>query len=365
VKTILRTFFLLLIALFLARILLPGEHAGWEQTYPVVHLRLQKEDVGVRWTETRENVMGTRFSLEIAAPDPDAAESARHAAWRRIHGLEASLSTWIRGSTLSRVNREAAAAAVPVNDDVLRVLLRSREAWRLSDGAFDPTVGPLLAVWKPLAKLSRLPDAGAVERARGLVGFDRVAIDEKARTVRFGRPGISLDVGGIGKGYAADEAARAALAAGATACRVNAGGDMAARGAPPWSPAGFAVEVRDPDGRADQAYRGIEFPLRDRAVATSGNYERYTEIAGKRYSHILDPRTGRPVPDAVVQVTVVAPDGALADALATALTVLGAERGVALANRLDDVEALFILARGPEDVRRPDVATAGFPGYRR
>jgi thiamine biosynthesis lipoprotein len=131
------------------------------------------------------------------------------------------------------------------------------------------------------------------------------------------------------------------MEAGATACRVNAGGDMYAAGAPRGSPSGFAVRIRDPDGSPTDTLPHIGFFLKDAAVATSGNYERYTEIAGKRYSHILDPRTGRPVPDAVVQVTVMAKDAAIADALATALTVLGVEDGMSAICRFEDAEALF------------------------
>jgi thiamine biosynthesis lipoprotein len=333
----------------------------WESRYRHGATEIEGGDYGSRLVEIREAVMGTRFVLEIYAPDPQTVQVARVAAWGRIWELERHLSTWIADSELSQINRKAAQGPRPMSVDVHRVLKAAESAWRESGGAFDPTVGPLIALWKPLATLDRMPADEAIGAARALVGFDGVVVDHDRATVAFAREGMALDVGGIAKGYAADEACRAALAAGAVACRVNAGGDMAARGKHPESEAGFEVEVRDPMGRSAESLENSAFHIAAGAVATSGNYERYTEIDGKRYSHIVDPRTGRPVPDAVVQVTVIAPDGARADALATAFTVLGVEGGRNLAETLDGVEALFLVRDG-EGFRR--LPTSGFPGGR-
>jgi thiamine biosynthesis lipoprotein len=301
--------------------------------------------------------MGTRFVVEVFAKDHDTVCAAEEAAWRRIWTLEQCLSTWIPESEMSGVNRRAAEEPVPVGAPVVRVLMAADQAWVESGGAFDPTVGPLIALWKPLATLEKPPSDEEIEAARALVGYQAVHLERG--TVVFEKPGMSLDVGGIAKGFAADEACRAALEAGAIACRVNAGGDMVARGEHPADPEGFEVEIRDPKGRSSESLSDSGFRVAEGAVATSGNYERYTEIDGKRYSHIVDPRTGRPVPDAVVQVTVIALDGARADALATAFTVLGVEAGLALAERLDGVEALFLVRDG-DGFRR--VRTSGFPG---
>jgi len=345
VKTILRVFVLLLIAFGLARFFLAGDSTSgrpWEKKYGPRSCRSDIRPDGTRVVESYEGVMGTLFVVEYEAPDAETADRAGRALWQRVWDLEQTLSTWIPASLLSRVNRDAARGPVRVDRDTMRVLRTAESVWKRSDGAFDPTVGPLLAVWKPLATLSQMPHDDAIARARDLVGFGKVVLLAEPPSVQFTEEGVSLDVGGVAKGYAAEAAARAAIEAGATACRVNAGGDVFAAGAPRDSPAGFPVMIRDPDAAPDRTLPGLEFPLLDRAVATSGNYERYTEIAGKRYSHILDPRTGRPVSDAVVQVTVIAGEGAQADALATALTVLGVERGLDLVRGLRHVEALFL-----------------------
>lgn len=329
----------------------------WESAYTSGGWQYEEGKHGSRLVAIREGVMGTRFVVEVFAKDHDTVYAAEEAAWRRIWALEQRLSTWIPESVMSRVNRRAAVEPVPVGEPTVRVLMAADEAWVESGGAFDPTVGPLIKLWKPLATLDKPPSDEEIEAARALVGCQAVRLENA--TVAFEKPGMSLDVGGIAKGYAADEACRAALTAGAVACRVNAGGDMVARGKHPENPRGFEVEIRDPKGRSSESLSGSGFHIREGAVATSGNYERYTEIDGKRYSHIVDPRTGRPVPDAVVQVTVIALDGARADALATAFTVLGVETGLALAERLDGVEALFLVRDG-DGFRR--VRTTGFPG---
>jgi thiamine biosynthesis lipoprotein len=353
-KAILRVLFLLLIALGLAKVILTGDSGRpWEGKYVPRSARVTEWEDGVRVVRAYEGVMGTVFVAELEAPDRATAERAERALWRRIWDLERKLSTWIPTSQLSRVNRDAAGEPVRVDADVMSVLETAGSTWSASNGAFDPTVGPLLRVWKPLAVLKELPAPEEVAAAKALVGFGQVRLLTKERAVSFLRPGITLDVGGIGKGYAAEQAVRAALDAGAVACRVNAGGDMFAGGAPRGSPKGHPVTIRDPDGPPDATLPGISFPVLNAGVATSGNYERYTEIAGKRYSHILDPRTGRPVPDAVVQVTVVSNDGAEADALATALTVLGVDRGLALLRGYKYAYALFITREDGKLVLHP------------
>jgi thiamine biosynthesis lipoprotein len=357
VKTVLRSALLLaigaalLLGFFLRR---PASPA-----YPAGRVVVDSASGCVHVTDVRSGVMGTLFGVEVFAPDEETGRRACAAAYLRVAALESVLSHWREDSLLSRVNREAASGPVVVDADTFFLLDSSRLFHRLSGGTFDPSIGPLLRVFRPLGSLETMPSDEVVDRARALVGFDRVTLDPRTRAVSFSAHGMSIDLGAIAKGFAADEAVRSALAAGARACRVNAGGDMVARGAPPGRPEGFAAEIRDPRGDAATVLRGRAFDLRDRAAATSGNYERTTEIAGKRYSHILDPRTGRPVPDAVTQVTVLAPTGLEADALATALVVLGVDAGLRLAEELPNVEALFLVPDGG-DFRA--AGTRGFPG---
>ncbi len=343
--------------------ILPGRDpvlpSGGDEPYPPGTVRMERRAAVVQRIDSRSGVMGTLFVLEVAAEDEATAVAACHAAWVRIRTLEDLLSTWIPASLLSRVNREAADAPVIVDKVTYDLLQRSRGYHHLTGGTFDPTVGPLLRIWRPLARLRKMPTPAEIDSALALVGFGHVRLDPQRRSVRFDRAGVSLTLGGIAKGYAADLAARSALEAGAIACRINAGGDLVARGAPPWSKDGFAVEIRNPLGSPVDTLPHRQFTVRDRGVATSGNYERFTMVEDERFSHILDPRTGQPVVNAVLQVTVIAPSGTEADALATALAVLGPEAGIALAEQLPDVEALFLSKAASGLVPR---ATSGFPG---
>ncbi len=330
-----------------------------DEPYPPGTVHMERRAAVVLRVDSRPGVMGTLFVIEVATEDEATAVAACHAAWRKIRALENLLSTWLPDSLLSRVNREAAGSAVLVDRETYDLLQRSRGYHHLTGGTFDPTVGPLLRVWRPLARLKKMPTSSEIETARALVGFGHVQLDPEQRSVRFDQAGVSLTLGGIAKGYAADLAARSALEAGAFACRINAGGDLVARGAPPWSKDGFEVEIRDPLGTPIDTLSAWKFTVLDRGVATSGNYERFTLVGDERFSHILDPRTGRPVKNAVLQVTVIAPSGTEADALATALTVLGPDAGLALAEQLPDVEALFLSKTATGLASR---ATSGFPG---
>jgi thiamine biosynthesis lipoprotein len=362
VKAVLRATVLLGIATALLAGALLHRSPAPSDEYPAGRVLVEASTGGVRVTDVRSGVMGTLFGVEVHAGDEGTGRRACSVAYHRIAALEARLSHWREDSLLSRVNREAASRPVTVDADTFWLLESARYFHRISAGTFDPSIGPLLGLFKPFARLEAMPPDGEIALARALVGFDRVLLDPLTRAVRFAAPGMSIDLGAIAKGYAADEAVRVARSEGALACRVNAGGDMVAGGAPPGRPEGFETEIRDPRGDPAATLPGRTFDLRDRAAATSGNYERTTEIAGKRYSHILDPRTGRPVPDAVTQVTVMAPTGLEADALATALVVLGPESGLRLAQELPNVEALFLL---PDGDGFRSVATTGFPGGRR
>jgi FAD:protein FMN transferase len=335
---------------------------GGAEPYEVGSVMMERTAAVVRRVDTRSGVMGTLFSLEIAAPDEATAVAACAGAWRTIRRLEDALSTWIPESLLMTVNREAAGGPVAVDPDTFDLLVRSRTLHGMTGGVFDPTIAPLLRLWIPLTRLETAPASADIEQALSLVGFRHVLLDPAKRTVAFDLEGVGLDLSGIAKGYAADLAARRAIFVGAHACRVNAGGDMVALGAPRWSPEGFVVAIRNPVGAPTDSLEGYEFPVVDGAVATSGNYERFTTIGDRRYSHILDPRTGRPVEDAVLQVTVIGTSGTEADAVATALTVLGPVEGMKLAEELPALEALFVL-RGPDGLLFK--ASSGFPERKR
>jgi thiamine biosynthesis lipoprotein len=287
--------------------------------------------------ESARPKMGTRCAITAVHADEAAAWRAVEAAWAEIDRLEAMLSEWIETSETSAVNRHAGVRPVRVSPEFLGLLQRSLKVTRLTGGAFDVTWATVGRLWDLKAAHPRLPDPAALAAALAATGPDAVVLDEAAGTVLLRHPLTRIGFGGIGKGLAANRAAGVLREHGVTGGVVDAGGDLLAFG------------TRE-DGRPWRI--GLANPLdRDRvfgyldstggAVVTSGDYERFVEIDGERYSHILDPRTGYPARE-VRSATIVCPDAELADALATGVSVLGVEKGLALVDALRGVEALLV-----------------------
>lgn len=309
----------------------------------------------LRFTDTQEK-MGTFVTITVFSPSRRRASKAMERAFARIDELEDIFSTYNPDSEISLCNRRAAAELVSVSDDAFHVLRKSVEFSRKSDGAFDITVAPLIKLWRSSAEEERLPLDDAIESALEKVGYGRVTLDENNKTVRFEREGVELDLGGIAKGFIIDEAVRALAEENIKRALVNAGGDIYALGQRA-DGRDWTVGVQDPRlPDDDRAMLGV-LDISDKAVATSGNYQRYTIIEGVKYSHIIDPRIGRPA-DAIPSVTVIAADALTADALATALSVLSLKDGLALAEGMDNVEALLITIEDGEPVMH---YTNGFP----
>jgi thiamine biosynthesis lipoprotein len=282
--------------------------------------------------------MGTRFKIIVYARDEDAAKSAVKAAFQRIADLDGIMSDYRSTSELMRLCQKAGGDPVPVSDDLFRVLEQSQEIARLSDGAFDVTVGPVVRLWRQARRSHEMPDPKELARARELVGYKNVRLDAKSRTVQLLMPDMRLDLGGIGKGYAADAALTTLKELGITQALVAAGGDIAVSGPPPEAD-GWTIGIApllDPVAKPNRY-----LVLHDAAVSTSGDSEQYLEIHGKRYSHIVDPRTGIGLVDRM-SVTVVAPHGIIADPMTKVVSVLGPERGLALIDAADDVAALVV-----------------------
>ena len=264
---------------------------------------------------------------------PDAALDALDVA----AGLEARISEWQATSETSAVNAAAGSATVAVGPDLQELVARSIEWAHRSDGAFDITGGPLFDLWEHARAARALPNAAEIDARRVLVGYGRVLQD--GSRIGLAQAGMKLGFGAIGKGFAADRIAQRLRALGFVNFVIDAGGDLVAggsRGGTPW-----ILGVRDP--RRDTLLATL--PATDCAVATSGDYERFFVVDGVRYQHIIDPRNGWPV-RGVASVTAVASNGTDADALATAITVLGWERGLALAESLPGTDALVIDRQG-------------------
>lgn len=261
-------------------------------------------------------LMGSRCRIVVYAASEAEAASICAAAFDRIAELDAVLSDYRDDSEASRLLRRAPGEWHPVSPDLARVLRISQEVHRASGGAFDPSVGPLTALWRQARRTGQLPDTGVLEEARARSGLGMIEVDPDHDRVRFARAGMGLDFGGIGKGYAADEAMRVLRTAGFDRAMIDFDGDIVVGEPPPGQPEGWAVAVDD--GRGGQ--RTVR--LSNRAVTTSGDAEQFVEIDGVRHAHLIDPRRGlgltRPV-----AATVIADSGTMADALASAACVLG------------------------------------------
>ena len=260
-------------------------------------------------------------------------DSDLNAVEKRVAELEAVFNRYKKGSELSRLNRQAGVAPFVISADMQRVLSLSRRWHRVSGGAFDPSVVPLIDLWKRAGESGRSPTADEVDAARGLVGLDHVSMVSGDR-ILFATEGMGLDLGAIAKGLIVDAAVDLLRQRGVKKGLVEGGGDAYAFGG-----GTFRFGIQDPEVK-DALIGTIE--VNEGAVVSSGDYERYMVIGDKRYSHIVDPRTGYPADTGLVSATVVGGSAADADALATALMVLGLEKGVELLGRLGGVGAVLI-----------------------
>ena len=261
--------------------------------------------------------MGIIARLVVYAPNKAVVEKACTAAFARIAALESIMSDYRRDSELMRLCDQAGEPPVPVSRDLFIVLQRAQEVARRAGGAFDITAGPLISLWRAARKTGVLPNSADVQRARSLVDWRKLRLDERARTAHLAVSGMRLDLGGIAKGYAADEAHRVLKHHGITRALVELGGDIVVSGPPPGT-SGWTIQVPN----AGKGRQPAELRFADRAISTSGDTEQFTIIGGRRFSHVVDPRTGQALTNRV-QATVVAPDGLTSDPLSTALTVLG------------------------------------------
>jgi len=266
--------------------------------------------------------MGVRVSVAMYAPDAETAQGAARAVFEKFAALEEIMSDYRADSEIMRLCAATPGESYPVSEDLFRVLDRSQDMSKRSGGAFDVTVGPLVRLWREARKTKVLPSPESLTRARDLVGWGLLHVDADSRTVRLDRPGMRLDLGGIAKGYACERWLEVLSKMGIDRAMIEAGGDIAASGAPPGK-LGWRIDVQ-----------GLVAPLylKNQGISTSGDANQFVVIGGKRYSHILDPATGLGLTDRK-QVTVLAPDATTSDSLATACSVLGDEQGRILAEQ--------------------------------
>lgn len=284
--------------------------------------------------------MGTLVSLTAVAASKERAQVSIEAGFSEIKRLEQMLSTWIPASEVSQVNIAAGQDPVVVSGETFELVSRSLEMARLTEGGFNIAIGPAVEAWS-VTERQRIPSRGELQALKPLVDWSTIQIDRRARTIHLPQPGMRIDIGGIGKGYAADRAVDVMRQAGAQGGVAALSGDIKTFGDLPGMQ-GFPVGIRHP---RLEGMLIATIDLKNEAISTAGDYERYFEREGVRYHHILDPRTLEPARKCQ-SVTVIAIEGTVADGLDTGIFVLGPERGMALVEQLPDVEAVIIDDQG-------------------
>jgi thiamine biosynthesis lipoprotein len=301
--------------------------------------------------------MGLPFRIVLYAPDKPTAEAAANAAFARIHQLNNILSDYDPDSELSQLSQTSGQGkAVPVSQDLWIVLQRAQEVAKRSQGAFDITVGPYVNLWRKARREKKMPDPVKLAEARRAVGYQNLRLDRHRRTAELLVPHMRLDLGGIAKGYAIDEALAVLRAHGIKQALVTGAGDMA-MGDPPPGKKGWRIEIAPLD--APDAPPTTFVVLARAALATSGDLFQRLDIDGKRYSHIVDPHTGLGLTDHSL-VTVIARDCITADCLSTAVSVLGPHVGLKLVEKTRGA-AVHIVRRPDEKIEA--VESQGFKHY--
>ena len=292
------------------------------------------------FTATRLS-MGSALTLTAWTSDETAAKSAFDDVFAEFARLEKLMSTWIADSDVSRINREAGVRAVPVSADVREVLSIARQMSEWTGGKFDVTFGALSGLWKfDHDQDNVIPDMADVRRRLPLIDYRAIQVDDAAGTVFIPRKGMSIHLGGIGKGYAVDRAANILRGRGLDAFVVQSGGDIYVAGLKDGKP--WRLAIQDPRGPANRTF--AELDLSDGTFSTSGDYERAFLKDGRRYHHILDPATGEPARGSR-SVTIVSHRAVLADGLSTGVFILGPKAGMDLIERLPDVEGVVVSDR--------------------
>ena len=293
-----------------------------------------------------ETHMGSSFKVLLYSTDATTARRASRLAFDRIAALDATLSDYQPESELSRLSLTAGGPAVAVSADLFDILERSKQFHARTEGVFDVTIAPVGRLWRRARRDRKLPDPQKLAEARALVGSDKLLLDSRKRTVQLTRPGMRLDVGGIAKGYASQAAIDVLRSQGITRALVGGAGDIVVADPPP-DVAGWTIAIAglNPSEADPETY----ILLKNAAISTSGDAERFVIIDGHRYSHIINPVTGMGVEDRA-SVTVVAPDGGTADALETSVYLLGPERGLKLIEAMPGTAALYVRST-PDGIR--------------
>lgn len=283
-------------------------------------------------------LMGNRFEFTVIAEHEQEGNEAIDAAIKEVQRIEQLLTTYSELSQTSLINRHAGLKPVKVDEEVINLIERSIRISEITDGAFDITYGSIdKRLWNFDQGMTSLPDEETALKSVGLIDYRNVIIDKKQSTVLLKNKGMRIGFGGIGKGYGADRAKLVLQQLGIRSGIVNAAGDLITWGTQIGGHA-WTVGIADPE-QTDRPFSALK--ISDMAIATSGSYEKYVTINGKRYSHTIDPKTGLPV-SGVKSVSIICPSAELADALATPVVVMGVKVGLELINQIKQVACIVI-----------------------
>lgn len=283
-------------------------------------------------------LMGNRFEISVVCEDADHAEKSIDLAVAEIRRIEQLLTTFSPDSQTNQINAAAGLTAVKVDEEVYHLIARSLKISELTQGAFDITYGSVdKRLWNFDQQMKTLPDAETAKKSVRLINYKNVWLDRENTSVFLKEKGMRIGFGGIGKGYAAENAKKLLQQAGITSGIVNAAGDLATWGKQP-DGRPWTIAIADPD-RCDTPFSTMS--ISNMAIATSGNYAKYAIIDGKRYSHTIDPKTGLPV-SGIKSVSIICPNAEFADAMATPITVMGVHVGLDLINQLQHVACIIV-----------------------
>jgi FAD:protein FMN transferase len=285
-----------------------------------------------------ERLMGNRFEITVVADDETWAGEKINMAIEEIRRIEKLLTTFDPESTTNKINEQAGIAAVKTGKEFFDLVQRSIKISEITDGAFDISYGSVdKRLWNFDRSMTELPDAETARSMVRLINYRNIILDEKERSIMLKEKGMRIGFGGIGKGYAAEMTKALLKKQGVQSGIVNASGDLTTWGTQadgkPWT-----IGIANPDN-AHLPFASLN--ITDMAIATSGNYEKYISINGKKYSHTINPKTGLPV-TGIKSVTIISPNAEIADALATPVTIMGINAGLNLVNQLKHVECIII-----------------------
>ncbi|RIV35278.1 FAD:protein FMN transferase [Flagellimonas lutimaris] len=282
-------------------------------------------------------LMGSRFDLTVVAENQKKGDEYLDMAISEISRIEKIISSWDSQSQTSAINRNAGVSPVKVDSELFQLIERALKISKLTQGAFDISYASMDRIWKFDGSVTEMPQAEVIKQSVSKVGYQNIILNHKEQTVFLKNKGMKIGFGAIGKGYAADKAKKLLVKHGVTSGIINASGDLNAWGTQP-DGKDWMVAIVNPLNKS-KVFSWL--PIKDQAVVTSGNYEKYIILNGERYTHIIDPRTGYPS-KGILSATIFTKNAELADALATSIFVMGVETGLDFVNQLKGVECIIV-----------------------